>query len=151
MVSITPESFSYRLLRRRFFLSIGCSIETPVRQIHHFVSLCCNRISRLLARCQPIPHLALSQNQRHVSDCHSLHLIGIFCLPPTRDGFSIFLENEASTRGLCHMITACQGAHAACNAPPAPPLLIATHAEARWLPSNSICGQQRGTNMCSII
>lgn len=28
-------------------------------------------------------------------------------LPPTRDGFSIFLENEASTRGLCHMITAC--------------------------------------------
>lgn len=74
------QNLSYLLLRPRFLLSFRCSIETPVRQIHYFVSLCCNRISHLLAHCQPIPHLAPSQNQLHVSDCHSLHLIGIFRL-----------------------------------------------------------------------
>lgn len=101
-----------------------------------------SRIFSLAASQSPIwlPHRTNCTSQIATA-CISLEYSA---LPPTRHGFSIFLENEASTQGLCHMITACQGSHAARNAPPAPPPLSATHVEARWLPSNSICGQRRG-------
>lgn len=100
------------------------------------------RIFSLAASQSPIwlPHRTNCTSQIATA-CISLEYSA---LPPTRDGFSVVLENEASTQRLCHMITACQGSHAARNAPPAPPPLSATHGEARWPPSNSICGQRRG-------
>lgn len=100
-----------------FFPPIRPSIETPVRQVHCFVSLCCNRISRLPASPadppQPIPIGTSQIAAACISSEYS-------ALPPTPGGFSISLENEGSTRGLRHNDHSLSRSPRSATTPPAP-------------------------------